>query len=355
MSQLAKFYNKIFDFSLKKGTHIKFGDIMKYRNTSIHNTIPIMTTHIYNEIPIRLAKRVTDLNSLPFGLSKTHSINRIREWYLLSFEELTQINKPATYTEIVDFKNIIHTIYDRHSTTLSIISKGLHELQVENKINDMEAPVIQEFLNKFHTNRTEIRILLEHYMSLFEETKRDNHYGIINLQSNVGEIIHTTINNIQTICDTNNIDLYLYDVINLNIPQPLVVPTIDHYLYYILFELLKNSVEAVRHTKQPRIDVTIQKIDEDWNVIKIQDNGGGISEQNLHRIWYYSYTTHPIKSNEIIEQTDFSNKSPLSGFGYGLPISDIYINFLNSTTHNIKIYSTDNKTNVYLFIRNIKA
>ena len=171
MSQLAKFYNKIFDYSLKRGTHIKFVDMIKYRGVNSNNIIPIMTKHIYNEIPIRLAKRVTDLNSLPFGLSKNHSINRIREWYLLSFEELTQIKEPRSNSDIIDFKNKISTIYDRHSTTLSTISKGLYELQIENKINDIEAPVIQLFLNKFHKNRTEIRILLEQYLSFFEKSK----------------------------------------------------------------------------------------------------------------------------------------------------------------------------------------
>ncbi len=128
MSQLAKFYNKIFDYSLKRGTHIKFVDMIRYRHVNSNNIIPIMTKHIYNEIPIRLAKRVTDLNSLPFGLSKNHSINRIREWYLLSFEELTQVKEPRTNSDIIDFKNKISTIYDRHSTTLSTISKGLYEL-----------------------------------------------------------------------------------------------------------------------------------------------------------------------------------------------------------------------------------
>ena len=104
MSQLAKFYNKIFDYSLKRGTHIKFVDMIRYRHVNPNNTIPIMTKHIYNEIPIRLAKRVTDLNNLPFGLSQNHSINKIREWYLISFEELTQVKCPCTDSEIVEFK-----------------------------------------------------------------------------------------------------------------------------------------------------------------------------------------------------------------------------------------------------------
>lgn len=351
MSQLAKFYNKIFDYSLKKGTHVKIIDMLNYRNVKQTNIIPIMTKHIYNEIPIRLAKRVTDLNNLPFGLSKNHSINKIREWYIISFEELTQVKKPSTKSEIIDFKNVIENIYNRHSTTLITISKGLYELQSENKISDIEAPQIQAFLNKFHKNRTEIRILLEHYLSFFEKTKDPNYYGIINLGSNIQTILHNVINNIQFICDTNAINLHLNDIIILDIKNKVIIPTIDHYLYYILFEILKNSVEAIRYKSNPLIKITIKEIDEEWILIKMNDNGSGIKESHIDKIWYYSYTTHPIKTTEIVEQTDFSVKSPLSGFGYGLPISEIYINFLNSSQNNIKIYSDCKGTSVYIYLR----
>jgi signal transduction histidine kinase len=166
--------------------------------------------------------------------------------------------------------------------------------------------------------------------------------------------LHNTINNIQRICDSNGIDLHLNSIIKLNIHHKIIIPTIDHYIYYILFEILKNSVEAVKHKSNPLINVTIKEIDEEWILIKIQDNGGGIHEKDMDKIWYYSYTTHPIDSSEIVEQTDFSIKSPLSGFGYGLPISEIYINFFNSSTHNIKIDSNNKRTNVYIYLRNIR-
>ena len=98
----------------------------------------------------------------------------------------------------------------------------------------------------------------------------------------------------------------------------------------------------------------MKEIDEEWILIKIQDNCGGIQDKDMDKIWYYSYTTHPINTTEIVEQTDFSNKSPLSGFGYGLPISEIYVNFFNSSSHNIKIVCNNNKTNVYIYLRNLK-
>lgn len=38
------------------------------------------------ELPIRLSHRVVELESLPDGLSKMPSINRVKEWYAESFQ-----------------------------------------------------------------------------------------------------------------------------------------------------------------------------------------------------------------------------------------------------------------------------
>jgi len=350
MTNFGKLYNKIFDYSLKKTTHIKFNDMLKYTSTNIKHTIPITSKHIYNEIPIRLANRVTDLNNLPFGLSKNHSINKIREWYLTSFEELTSINEPNNKDDIDKFKNVIQNIYNRHSTTLTLITKGLIELHLENKIDDTEEPRIQLLLDRFHKNRTEIRILLQHYLSLFEN-KNEKYYGIINLETDIQSIILNAVDNIQYICDSNLINLELNEIIKLEISEKIYIPTIEHYFYYIIFELIKNSVEAVKNIYNPKIIITLKSIDEEWFLIKIEDNGNGISNENMDKIWYYSYSSNPINSKDIIEQIDFSNKSPLSGFGYGLPISNIYVNFLNSLNNNIYLTSNNSGTKTYIYFR----
>ncbi len=49
------------------------------------------------ELPIRLAHRVQELNELPDGLSEMPSIQRVRDWYAQSFEvqlKLTQHCNP---------------------------------------------------------------------------------------------------------------------------------------------------------------------------------------------------------------------------------------------------------------------
>ena len=333
MQNFPQFYNKIFDYSLKRITHIKFKHLLK------PTTLAISTKHIYNEMPIRFAQRVTELNNLPFGLSKNHSVNTIREWYLTSFLELTNIEEPKTDEDIRNFKNIIENIYKRHSHTVLTMSKGIYELKKENKINDVEAPQIQTFLNCFYTNRTKLRILIEQYLALYENKT------IIDYKCNPKYIIMQAIEDIQYICNNNYIDIELKHIIKINCPNDLTLPSIDYYLYYIFMELLKNSINAIIHRENPNIIIDIIDIDNKYILIKIGDNGIGIKENDLEKIWYYSFSTSEIDSSDF-------NKSPLSGFGYGLPLTEIYINFFNSSKNNIKIDSIYNEgTDVYIYLR----
>ena len=347
MNNFPKFYNKIFDYSLKKGTHIKFNDILKTRTIiGNKNKIAITTKHIYNELPIRLANRVTDLNNLPFGLAKNHSINKVREWYLTSCLELFETKEPMTKSDIINFKSTIENIYKRHSPTLLTISKGLYELKRDKIITDIEEPTMQQFLNRFYTNRTEIRILLEYYISLFDNKNEEHNFGTVNLKCFPHLILNDVINNIQYICNKHYSNIELDDIIKVNVDKNLYFPTIDNYLYYVLFELLKNSVKAVIEKKKynmvnnylPHIDISITD-HKNYILVRIEDNGIGIKDENKDKIWYFSYSSSRIDEKDILEDNDFSVLTPLSGFGYGLPITNIYADFFNSTKHNIVLIS----------------
>ncbi|TQN72514.1 [Pyruvate dehydrogenase (acetyl-transferring)] kinase [Colletotrichum shisoi] len=46
------------------------------------------------ELPIRLAHRVQELDELPDGLNDMPSVKRVQDWYAQSFEELTQLPRP---------------------------------------------------------------------------------------------------------------------------------------------------------------------------------------------------------------------------------------------------------------------
>ncbi|KIW01177.1 uncharacterized protein PV09_07461 [Verruconis gallopava] len=52
------------------------------------------------ELPIRLAHRVQELEHLPDGLNEMPSIQRVRDWYAQSFEELTTLPRPSISAEV---------------------------------------------------------------------------------------------------------------------------------------------------------------------------------------------------------------------------------------------------------------
>ena len=111
-------------------------------------------------------------------------------------------------------------------------------------------------------------------------------------------------------------------------------------------EILKNSVKAVNDSdnKDKIININSYK-DNNIYVLKVSDNGIGIKDDNLDKIWNFNYTT----TNNIAEYNrDFGLNSPISGFGYGLPISKILI---ENFSGKIKVFSEFNRgTDVYMIL-----
>ncbi|GEQ69981.1 hypothetical protein JCM33374_g3657 [Metschnikowia sp. JCM 33374] len=57
-------------------------------------SIFLASQFIVEELPIRLALKVRDLDNAPLGLSKMPSTIKVKNWYAQSFEELTSLPKP---------------------------------------------------------------------------------------------------------------------------------------------------------------------------------------------------------------------------------------------------------------------
>ena len=274
MNRFSKIYNKIFDFTLEKITPLKFSHLINTtKKISNPSMIKLSTSHLYKEMPIRFAHRIKDLNMFPYGLNHNHNVSIIRDWYLTSFEELVSKPEPKTQQEIEQFKSQIEKIYLRHSPTILTLTRGLFELKESGHITEIDDKRIQIFLDKFHSSRTEIRILIEHYLSLFTpNTNSANIYGIINYNTNINEILNKVILNINLICERTNYPINLENIVKIDGNG--IIPIIDNYLYYILFELVKNSTQAVisSNKKEKIIQIGIRDLD-DYIYIKIRDNG----------------------------------------------------------------------------------
>jgi len=81
-------------------------------------------------------------------------------------------------------------------------------------------------------------------------------------------------------------------VINWKVqPDELVLMADEKLISHVILNLLKNSMEAVRPVENPEIDLNIYKNGDDEIVIQVSDNGSGISEELMDKIFIPFFTT----------------------------------------------------------------
>lgn len=279
------------------------------------------------EMPIRLARRVKELEKIPFNFNTNQhcEINQIRDWYVTSMEDIINAPNPNTYENCKKFSNIINKIVDRHSNTLTVMAKGIKKLRneiIDKNDNDINDEIqINRFLTNFYKNRTKTRLLLQNFLQLsninYDYSNNNSEIiGIINQNCILTNVLRNAIDEVECITLHNHLELPEF---NINIDD-LNFTYVEFYLKFVLVEILKNSVKAVNdiNNENKIIDISSFK-DNNMYILKIKDNGIGIKESDLGKIYNFSYTTSDFDFDEGNEN------SPISGFGYGLSLSKVIL------------------------------
>ena len=111
---------------------------------------------------------------------------------------------------------------------------------------------------------------------------------------------------------------------------------------------------TIRHgqsvTDLPPVEITICNNEKDF-IIKISDQGGGISDERMREIFKYSFSTTRDEENKNYMDNQggaFDNfvrsananafGGALSGYGFGLPSSLAYAKFLGGSLELIPMY-----------------
>jgi pyruvate dehydrogenase kinase 2/3/4 len=306
---------------------------------------------LHKELPVRIAHRIRELESLPLELSKMPSVQVVRNMYLETLSDLVGLPLPQTIEDEDRFTQTIDAIKQRHNNVVSIMAKGIQELK-EHLGKEELGPDIPEFLDRFYLSRIGIRMLIGHYISCHNGSS-NGFIGLICEKCSPAEVAEQAIGDAQNLC------ILHYTVapeVAILGRTDLTFTYIPSHLHHMLFELLKNSMRAVvelhgdKVNDLPTIRVVISKGHEDVT-IKISDEGGGIPRSGISRIWTYQYTTAARQSisPSSIYYNDFH--APMAGLGYGLPLSRLYARYFGGDLQIISMegYGTD----AYLHLRRL--
>ena len=311
-------------------------------NPSPENLL-VAAQFLHQELPVRLAHRLRQLENLPCGLSEMPSVRLVRQMYIDSFRLLLELPCPRDLVEELRFTGLLEQIKQRHNNVVSIMAKGIQELK-QSLGADTLNPSIQEFLDCFYMSRIGIRMLIGQHVAL-HDGPRSGYVGLICEQCSLAEVAQEAISNARDLCQL------CYNVapqVKLLGETALAFTYVPSHLHHMLFELLKNSMRAVVefHDRDlddlPLIRIVIAEGHEDVT-LKVSDEGGGIPRSGMSRIWTYLYTTAllPDPNADTPYHSDFH--APFAGLGYGLPISRLYARYFGGDLQVISMegYGTD--------------
>lgn len=87
--------NQIYRYAKFPATGVSLRQMVQFGPKPSAGSLFHASQFIVEELPIRLAHRVQELEELPENLNKMPSIMQVRDWYAQSFEELTSLPKPV--------------------------------------------------------------------------------------------------------------------------------------------------------------------------------------------------------------------------------------------------------------------
>ncbi|KAJ1967271.1 [Pyruvate dehydrogenase (acetyl-transferring)] kinase isozyme 2 [Dispira parvispora] len=395
--------DKIYHFAKFPQTGVSLQQMVQFGRNPSQGVLLKASQFISEELPVRLARRVVELDNVPHELNKMPSVIRVKNWYIESFKDLIEFPKPNLpsglkarlkaaaksaalkslpaahpnpsvsynhqsqycavpmshrfYTPVEDidlppdisrynhdFVRCLEKIKSRHDGVVTTLAQGINEFKAKKNHRIIDTDV-QSFLDRFYMSRIGIRVLLGQHIALHKKGDTD-YVGIICTRTKLRDVAMEAIANASFICE-DYYGLFSAPKITLHCPDGLEFMYIPSHLHHMLFELLKNSLRATVELYGPDVDeyppikIIVAEGQEDIT-IKISDEGGGIPRSELSRVWTYMYTTaeaQPLDPN--FNQTDF--KAPMAGFGYGLPISRCYARYFGGDLKLISMegYGTD--------------
>jgi len=305
----------IYNFVQKNSpTKLNINNLMKY-NANVNNQNKILASKFMkNEIRIRLAHRVVELDTLPFGLNEMHSIKKVTDLYINSFKLLHDIKEIDTIEESNEFVNLLCDIKKKHMYVAMDISVAIRSLIEKSRKKEYNFN-LDNFLDKFYRSRTGIRILISHYLSMYNKEE-----SIIDEFCNPYDIINDAKQEAIFICSMTHINtpsIYIHG------DDKFTFSYIPSHLFYITLEILKNSlnstIEFNRKDYDKPINVYLSKGKDDL-VIKISDFGGGFPVEDLKKIYSYGYSSSSITPT-------LYDRYVLAGFGHGVPLSRLYCRY----------------------------
>ena len=163
--------------------------------------------------------------------------------------------------------------------------------EIKNPLTPMRLTV-QSFQMRFNENDPEIKKKLDDYSKTLIQ-QIDTMSSVANAFSNFASMPaqqNETLNVVKIV--ELSLDIFNEDYIHFSSSEEEIIARLDRtQLIRVITNLVKNAIQSMHDSEEnKRVDVIVYKENEDV-IIKVKDNGKGISEENKARIFEPKFTT----------------------------------------------------------------
>ncbi|KAF8101200.1 hypothetical protein N665_0209s0056 [Sinapis alba] len=327
-----------------KQTGVSLRYMMEFGSTPTERNLLISAQFLHKELPIRVARRAIELETLPYGLSEKPAVLKVRDWYLESFRDMRAFPEIKDTGDEKDFTQMIKAVKVRHNNVVPMMALGVNQLK--KKVHFYEnLDEIHQFLDRFYLSRIGIRNLIGQHVELHNPNPPRHCVGYIHTKMSPMEVARNATEDARAICFR---EYGSAPEINIYGDPSFTFPYVPTHLHLMVYELVKNSLRAVqeRFVDSDRVAPPVRIIVADGIedvTIKVSDEGGGIPRSGLPKIFTYLYST---ATNPLEEEIEFGTADvpvTMAGYGYGLPISRLYARYFGGDLQIISMegYGTD--------------
>ncbi|GAX75682.1 hypothetical protein CEUSTIGMA_g3125.t1 [Chlamydomonas eustigma] len=251
--------------------------------------------YVQRELPMRLARRLLDLQLLPYIVVTNPHIRTVYDGYQQAFDVLRSFPTVRTHEDNAAFCALLRKQLETHNAMLDLLAAGLRECMSKRLVGSCLQ--LDSFFDSMLRSRISRRILAEQHLHLGD--RRPGYVGIICMDLNIREAAEFSAQKTRQVCTET------YGVApELVVSGHASMPHVPAHLDYILFELMKNAARAVveKHyvsfssggahaaNMLPSIAVKICDGSQDMT-IRVSDQGGGIPLTLLNQVWSYGFST----------------------------------------------------------------
>ncbi|KAJ2363124.1 hypothetical protein IW150_006823 [Coemansia sp. RSA 2607] len=341
----------VYKFASQKINPVTVGQLLKYRRLPLsRDNILDSVAYSQAELPVRLAKRVISFHNLPFIVGTNPHIARVYELYYDAFARLHAFAPIADLDAEWDFTCALERQTQMLADVIPAIAQGFLECK-----QYMPRESRTAFINDLIRSRIGLRVIGEQHVALSHQfrsphspTGSDEPWvGAIHTKLLPARMMEQYASLVQNMCEMHYATAPAY-YIDGDVDE--TISYIPSHVEYIACELLKNAFRATvdftaksNRSSHPPIQITITKGD-GYVGVRIRDQGGGISKQNMPNVFEYSWSSMAPASSADDESSTMAGMSlqtnlalqqgvggPIAGLGFGLPMARLYAGYFGGS------------------------